>query len=393
MRSKGKVLVTDGRSLAALAIARSLGRKGIEVHCGEEFPFNITSFSKYIKKTWIYPSPELHPDWFLKELKRITIAENFDMIIPVRDAATLLVARYADDLSKITNIYVADYNLVETLQDKGKTIRLARECGVPHPETFFPEEVDLGDIIASIETPFLIRARTSSGSRGIAYVRNHDEFRQRYESVRNTFGEPIIQAYIRKQSYCTACVLLDQNSEEVASFTYERVKEYPLSGGPTVVGISCDNPQVKAYALRLLQDFEWKGVAEVEFIIDEKGEPKLLEVNPRYWMPLHLAIYSKVDFPYLHYKLATGQKVSKIIDYEIGVKYRWLFPNELLWFLESPNKIRNLKDFTNFFTGNECDGVLSASDPGPFFGSICQSMSFLKSKEKRDFIFNRGWKP
>ncbi len=386
-----KILVLDGRSLAALAIARSFGEKGFEVHCGEEFSLNITSFSKYIRKTWIYPSPESQPDRFIEEIKRLTDKEKFDMIIPVRDAATLLIAKYADALSKITNVYVADSNLIETFQDKGKTIKIARRCGVPHPQTLFPEDDGLTDIISNLKPPYLIRARISSGSRGIACVRNHEEFGQCYEAIKKDYGEPIIQEYIQKQSYCTACVLLDHDSEEVASFTYERVKEYPISGGPTVVGVSCDNPRVKAYALQLLQGVGWKGVAEVEFIIDKNGTPKLLEVNPRYWMPLQLAIHAGVDFPYLQHQLATGNKVNRINSYSIGKKYRWIFPNELLWLLESPGKMHNIKDLLGFFSGGECDGILSVSDPGPFIGSICQSLSFLKDKEKRNFMFNRGW--
>ena len=121
----------------------------------------------------------------------------------------------------------------------------------------------------------------------------------------------MIQEYVQKKSYCTACVLLDHHSDEVASFAYERVKEYPLSGGPTVVGVSCSNDEVIGYAKSLLKSIGWKGVAEVEFIIDQQGIPKLLEVNPRFWMPLNLAIQSGVDFPYLLYQLAMKNPVTK----------------------------------------------------------------------------------
>ena len=34
------------------------------------------------------------------------------------------------------------------------------------------------------------------------------------------------------------------------------------------------------------------------------NEPKLIEVNPRFWGSLALAIYAGIDFPYLLYKLA-----------------------------------------------------------------------------------------
>jgi len=386
-----KVFVLDGRSLASLAIVRSLGKKGFEIQCGEEFGLNLTRFSKYVKKSWIYPSPNSNPDVFIKEIKKITEQEKFDMIIPVRDDTTLLIAKHAKDLSHITNLYIAEYDAIRLLQDKAETIRIAQKCGVPHPRTWFPEETDLKEILKNLKTPFLIRARISSGSRGIAFVRKADDFFEQYESVKRDFGEPMIQEYVQKNSYCTACVLLDHNSDEIASFAYERVKEYPLSGGPTVVGISCKNDEVIRYALSLLKSIGWKGVAEVEFIIDQQGIPKLLEVNPRFWMPLNLAIQSGVDFPYLLYQLAMKNPVSKPETYTIPMKYRWVIPNEILWTLASPHKKQAFRELLTFHEKNVCFGELSWKDPLPVLGVFVQALHFLFDKRQRQSFLNRGW--
>jgi predicted ATP-grasp superfamily ATP-dependent carboligase len=386
-----KVFVLDGRSLASLAIVRSLGKKGFEIQCGEEFGLNLTRFSKYVKKSWVYPSPDSNPDRFIEEIKKITLREKFDMIIPVRDDTTLLIARHAQDLSHITNLYIAEYDAIRFLQDKAETLRIAHQCGVPHPRTYFPEETDLREILENLKPPFLIRARVSSGSRGIAFVRKSEDFPAQYESIKRDFGEPIIQEYVQKKSYCTACVLLDQNSDEVASFAYERVKEYPLSGGPTVVGISCSNDEVIGYAISLLKSIGWKGVAEVEFIIDQQGIPKLLEVNPRFWMPLNLAIQSGVDFPYLLYQLAMKNPVSKPEKYTIPMKYRWVIPNEILWALSSPNKKQAFKELLTMNEKNVCFGELSWKDPLPVFGVFAQALHFFLDKKQRQSFLNRGW--
>lgn len=391
MQKKGKILVTDGRSLATLAIARSFGEKGFEVQCGEEFRLNITSFSKYVSKTWVYPSPDSQPEAFIEMIKKIAEKEHFDMIIPIRDVTTLLLARHADELSKITTTYLADYDTIRLLQDKGETLKAARECNIPFPGTFFPEETEIAEIIRDLPNPALIRARISSGSRGIVYIDNKDTFIDSYNLVKKDYGEPIVQEYVKKRSYCSACILLDEHSNEVASFTYEKVKEYPLSGGPTVVGYSCDNPEAKNYAVKLLKHVGWKGVAEADFIIDQKGVPVLLEINPRFWMPLNLAIKSGVDFPYLLYQLASGQPIAPQRGYTIGFKFRWVLPNEILWLLSTPDKKQGLREFFAFWEKNLCYGDLSFDDPLPILGIFAQSVQFLTDKKKRQAFFNRGW--
>ncbi len=386
-----KIFVLDGRSLASLAIVRSLGKKGFEIQCGEEFGLNLTRFSKYVKKSWIYPPPDSNPDAFIEEIKKITIREKFDMIIPVRDDTTLLIAEHARELSHITRLYIAEYDTIRLLQDKAETIRIAKKCGVPHPQTWFPEESDRKEILKNLKTPFLIRARISSGSRGIEFVKKSDDFAVQYESVRRDFGEPMIQEYVQKKSYCTACVLLDHDSDVVASFAYERVKEYPLSGGPTVVGISCANEEVIGYAVSLLKSIGWRGVAEVEFIIDQGGIPRLLEVNPRFWMPLNLAIQSGVDFPYLLYQLAMKNPVSKPETYTIPMKYRWVIPNEILWTLASPHKKQAFRELLTLREKNVCFGELSWKDPLPVLGVFAQALHFLFDKRQRQSFLNRGW--
>lgn len=386
-----KILITDGRSLATLAIARSLGKKGLEIHCGEEFRNNITFFSRYITKRIIYPSPQSFPEEFVDKMLNLVKNEKYEMIMPVRDETSLLLSKYEEELSKYTKLYLANFETMRMFRDKGETVQQALKQKVPCPVTYFPENTSIQEIKKSAPYPVLIRPRVSSGSRGIAYVKAEDEFDAAYQNVKNEYGEPIIQEHISKRGYCTACILLDHDSREVAAFTYERVKEYPISGGPTVVGISCENDEIKEYALKLMKSVNWSGVAEVEFIFDAEGKPKLLEVNPRFWMPLNLAIESGVDFPYLLYKLAIGEKVETIASYKIGLKYRWVLPSEILWLMHTSNKLQGIREFLDFWSRETCYGEMSLKDPLPVAGVVLQALGYMVNSEKRGQIFNRGW--
>lgn len=385
-----RVLVTDGRAPAALAVVRSLGSKGIDVHCGEGFRYNLSAFSKHCAESLVYPSPDDEPTAFLDRLTEIVRTGSYDMVIPVRDSTTRLLSKHRARLEPYTELYLADHETISTLDDKAETIKIARDAGVRVPPTYFPEETPLDRIKAEIEYPALVRARRSSGSRGIEHVESLAAFDAAYSRVEADYGTPMIQECISKTGYSTACILLDESQEVVASFSYERRKEYPLSGGPTVVGVSTDDTAVKSHARELLQEASWHGVAEVEFILDETGTPRLLEVNPRFWTPLQLAISSGVDFPYLIWKLANGDS-PQVTDYDAGVTYRWLLPNEILWALETSEPKQGVSDLIEGVRTDGCYTVLSANDPIPVVGTVVQSLDFLRDPKKRAQIFDRGW--
>ncbi len=106
-------------------------------------------------------------------------------------------------------------------------------------------------------------------------------------------------------------VLMNFASEPKASFTYRRLREYPIAGGPSTLRESIWNPALQERAEHLLASLGWIGVAMVEFKVDPRdGEPKLLEVNPRFWGSLHHAIVCGVDFPFLLYRLAMDGDVD-----------------------------------------------------------------------------------
>lgn len=62
----------------------------------------------------------------------------------------------------------------------------------------------------------------------------------------------------------------------------------------------------------------------VEFKVAEDGTPYLMEINTRFWGSLQLAIDAGVDFPYLLYQLACGEKPEPVVRYKSGIRLRWL---------------------------------------------------------------------
>src|SRR2546430_8599658 len=87
----------------------------------------------------------------------------------------------------------------------------------------------------------------------------------------------------------------------------------------TVTGV-----QTCALPIWILDHVGWHGAAMVEFKVRADGRPYLMEINPRFWGSLQLAIDAGVDFPWLAYQLAAGLTPDSVEGYRIGVRNRWL---------------------------------------------------------------------
>lgn len=388
-----KVLVLDGKSIATVAIVRSLGKKGLEVDCGEEYKACPGSLSKYVKKKVVYPPPDKEPDLFIEKIFSLVREQQYDLVVPVSDSTTVLLSKYKTELSKFTRIPTPDYQTVMMARDKSKTVKIAMKNGIPCPVTFFPDEQKLNGIMDKINYPVLIKPCESSGARGIRHVDSPDTLISEYSHVKELYGKAIIQEYIpSKEGRYLLHTLFNQSHKPVAVCVIQAIRCYPANGGPTAFGKTVVQEEVWKYGLELLRAMNWQGVAEVEFLVDERdNQPKLMEVNQRFGNPVGLAIEAGVDIPYLLYNLVVNEAVEQIFNYKIGTKWRWFFPQDLLWFLTAQDRASSLKSFFSFIDNDLHYAAMSLSDLGPSLGIIMQSLRFITNKERRNFMFKRGW--
>ena len=73
-------------------------------------------------------------------------------------------------------------------------------------------------------------------------------------------------------------LLLDRDGRMISALCHRRIREYPITGGPSTCCESFYDAALIDRAYRLLHSFGFTGMAMVEF----KGDC-LLEVNPRVW--------------------------------------------------------------------------------------------------------------
>jgi len=383
------ILVTDAQLRHSLAVIRSLGRKGIPVLAGDCERISTGFFSKYATEKIIYPDPKEKEEDFLEFIFELVQKRKIEMIIPVSDEALLALAKEKQNLEKYTILPIGDYQTIIKARDKGITLQIAKEIGLPIPLTYYPKsERDLEDIK---KYPVLIKPRFSCGSRGISLCKNLLELKRKFKKTSEDYGPLLIQEYIKEGEEIGYYALFGKDSRSLAFTIQKRIRSYPVSGGPSTLRETILYPQIKDLGENILKHLNWQGVAMVEFKIDKRDNiPKLMEVNPRFWGSLALSIAAGVDFPFLLYQLYVENKIPLTTpQYKTGVRCRWLLPGDILWFLGAEKSWLDIKEFFKFSRAHY--DIISWDDPKPILGFFLASLTYLFSKKKLKYVFKRGF--
>lgn len=326
------VLVTDGDQRSALAITRSLGRRGIKVIVGEESDRCLASSSRYCTRRITYPSPYREPDAFDRFITRLVLRERLDVVMPVTDVTTYAIARNQDALRAYTGLAVPPFDAFERVTDKASLMHRAQKCGIPTPATFVLDGISgLRAALEQVTFPAVVkptrsRIPTAHGwlPARVHYVANQSELRRLYRETSYLASYPsLIQEHIVGRGM-GVFVLCERGSVRTA-FQHLRVRERPPSGGVSVLSESqAVDPALREQAARLLEPLGWHGVAMLEYKENRRtGVPVLMEVNGRFWGSLQLAIDAGVDFPYLSCQLALGDRLGLPASYRVGHRTRW----------------------------------------------------------------------
>ena len=386
--------VLDGDQRPALAVARSLGRRGMEVVVGAERIDNLAAASKYCVRSVAYPSPVNDPGAFEKFLLGFAERERIDVVVPVTDITTHLVSKHARALSAFTTTAVPPFEAFEAMTDKTSLARLAAKHGVPVPRTHFVHNrAAVKELLDKIQYPAVIkpsrsRIRTATGWLAAAVQYAHDEadLLRLYQDTDYLACYPsMIQERIVGPG--VGVFVLCDHGELRAVFAHRRLREKPPSGGASVLSESVAiDVELLDHAMRLLGPLGWHGVAMMEFKQDARtGRSFLMEVNGRFWGSLQLAIDAGVDFPYLSCQLALGETIAAPLEYRVGVKSRWLLGDldhilarllhkrsDLNLPQGAPSLARAIAEFLNPISRGMRYDVANSDDPRPFFHEVRQ---------------------
>ncbi|UOF92020.1 ATP-grasp domain-containing protein [Fodinisporobacter ferrooxydans] len=376
-----------------LAAVRSLGARNVRTIVSEKIRFHTSGFSRYADHTLVNPDPKESPEQFYSWLCDTVKREDCNVLFPMDDDTMEIAVKHQQELRAFCHVPVPPLASYQIAADKRQTMQYAKKAGVPCPqtvETNFDSEYDQDELVrisSELEYPLVIKPRFSSGSRGVRFAYNQDQLLALFPIIHKQYPNPLLQEYIPPGTKYDVGVCYDANHMLKAAFVQRQIRNYPIQRGPSTVHESVNHQKLIDYAAQLMAHLPWYGVADIEFIIDPRnGEPKLLEINPRFWSSLHLSIRCGVDFPWILYQLAMGHEVESILEYRSGILGRALLPGDILHYASNPDR-KNMNP--PFWTLGIPDDTLSKNDPMPAVGFFFSALRYSFDIDFWKFLIHR----
>jgi predicted ATP-grasp superfamily ATP-dependent carboligase len=305
-----RVLILDGETRTALAVVRSLGAAGYSAAVASHEPRAIALASKWNEFNFRCPCPATQPDRFIHWLSRTIELWQPWCVLPLTDVSLGLVLKFEETFRESAVIPTIDRQTFEAVSDKGALAQVAASLGIAVPKTVAVTSLTsrerLEELLDSYHYPVVVKPSHSVVQNGnksskpdVCYANSLEQVASIVvEETERAEGpiEFLVQEKI--QGSGVGVFALCVRGEILVDFAHRRILEKPPSGGRSVLSESISPEEAPFEAARaLLKHYAWTGVAMVEFKQSESGVHYLMEINPRFWGSLQLAIDCDRDFP------------------------------------------------------------------------------------------------
>ena len=330
-----KVLMTDGHTLHALAAIRGLGKAGHEVIVA--IPASkmntvvrpLAMQSKYCKNSQRLKADDfnydLKSDSWQARLQKLIEQNNIGCLMPLKgDTFSKIIMSGFDKGCNIKSL-LPSKEAFEIAYDKKKSFEWLAQNGFPIPKS------NIMKLINDNYPLIVIKPTVAQGSKGLKYVRPAHYFTDHSDQYNYFDGNHIFQEYIPGENYGFFAIYREGKLH--SHFMHKRIRQYPITGGPSACAMSVKEPGLLDIGRQVFDRLDWNGVGMVECVRDNRtGEFKIIEINPKFWGSLDLAIHAGVNFPDLYCRLANGENVRPVTSYR-EITFRWLFPNDFMHML------------------------------------------------------------
>jgi predicted ATP-grasp superfamily ATP-dependent carboligase len=325
--SSARVLVTDGETRACLAAVRGLSAGGFEViSAAPDGQVAPAHWSRAVRRRIRTPHPLTDEPGFLAALADEVAGGEVDVLVPGGDASLLDISRGRARLEEHVRIGLPSADAVWRSLDKAELSEAATRWGLTPPTTVVCRSADeaLG-AAGDLGYPVVVKPVRSVIESGPLRRRSGSLLAAapaEVTAVMDQLGDDVLV-----QRLAVGAVLSFGGVFAGGRLLGEAVSRYertwlPSSGSASFSETIDGAPELRARVCALLTALGWEGLFELELIEREGGGWHAIDMNPRPYGSMSLAIGAGCNLPVLWCRHVLDEPVTATRAVA-GVRYRW----------------------------------------------------------------------
>ena len=310
---------------SVLAAARALREAGYTPWLAVDEPGTYAARSRATAGTIMVANPSFDREVFVRELAAAATQLSVAAVLPSAESHLLALAGCEANFPGIA-LGAPERETVERATDKGLLPELATAAGLQTPPTAKvvrsdSETLGVFGFPAIVKPPRKSQIQNPDGTASHSaahYVSTEQDAARALEALPG--GEGLVQPYISGQ--LLSVVGVSWEGELICALHQESIRIWPLQHGVSSYAQTIPpNAELEQGVGRLLQAIGWSGIFQAQFIRSLGGEHYLIDLNPRIYGSLALAVAAGLNLPGIWADLLLGRR-PKVGGYRVGTRYR-----------------------------------------------------------------------
>ncbi len=319
-----KALVLSAETPSACAVVRGLYAAGFEVVALAETWYSPAAWSRCCSRS------RDAGVWRSSDLETLVGEEALGVVVPVTEGDLVRLAPVRERIESRARVVAPKPQVLDQAMDKVFTLHAAEALGIAVPRQFVLSATNT--TVDTVSEPFPLVAKPARSRvlrpdgtvRGAtaSYVADLGAVRGVHAQNAAVGVDTIVQRIVPGVGMLVS-VLLREDGAASLVFVHRRIREARPEGGPSACAESArPEPRLVDPAIELARALGVTGVpVQFEFRVDGANAPVLLDVNPRPWGTLGLALDCGVNFYGLAARHAAGDALpAPPAPYREGVR-------------------------------------------------------------------------
>ena len=273
-----KILLTGGRSLFTLDVARRFHERGYEVFIAETSPYHVCRHSNAVKQNFVVPSPRFNSEGFLAALVAICKNEKIDLVIPTFEEIFCL-SQGLNRFPKSCTILCENYKVLDLLHNKWLFNKKIHALGFKAPLSYLVHSQEELEKVP-LNVPYILKPSYSRAALKIQKVTSSKPPRVKI----NPRNPLVAQEYLHGKKYCSYSIA---HHGKLSAHTVYPV-DFSIEGNSCLNFEAIAHLPIENWVKTFVEKESFTGQIAFDFIELPSGDLYAIECNPRGTSGLHL---------------------------------------------------------------------------------------------------------